>query len=260
MALITFLSDFGLTDQYVATVKAELLSLDPQSTIVDISHQVRRFDVAHGAYLLSQSFKEFPLGTVHLVAIDSHGKANVGFIALELEEHFFVGPNNGILSMIAPTAPSAVIELDVDGDKINTFPAKQILSPVVVELANGAKLQKLGKPCSNFVQLIGRKVKATKKLIAGNVIRVDHYGNLITNIQKDTFVKLRLGRPFTIAFGRERTSKLHQNYNYSEEGDCFVVFNDQDLLEIGINTGNAGELLGLDVDSPVTIFFEENVD
>lgn len=258
MALITFLSDFGLSDHYVASVKAELHSLDPNLKVMDISHRVRRFDIAHGAYLLSQVFREFPIGTVHLVAVNSHGKSNAGFIALKLDGYFFVGPNNGILSMITPIRPSAIVDLHLPAEESKTFPTKKVLAPAAAGLANGIELQKLGKPCVNFVHLIGRQVKATNNLIAGNVIRVDHYGNLITNIEKETFSNLSLDRPFAIAFGRESASQIHQNYNKAEEGDCFVVFNLQGLLEIGINTGNASELLGLEVDSPVTIHFHED--
>lgn len=255
MALITFLSDFGLSDHYVASVKAELLARDSNLKIVDISHQVLRFDIAHGAYLSSQVFKEFPVGTVHLVAVDSSGKNNAGFIALEVDGHFFVGPNNGILSMITSTHPSTIVDLSQPDIESVTFPAKKILAPAAAELASGIELKKLGKPCENFVQLIGRRVKATKALIAGNVIRVDHYGNLITNIEKEMFATLSQDRPFSIAFGRESFSRINQNYNEAEEGDCFVVFNLQGLLEIGINTGNAAELLGLEVDSPISIHF-----
>ena len=257
MALITFLSDFGLSDHYVASVKADILSLDSNLTIVDISHQVGRFNIAHGAYLLSQVFKEFPKETVHLVSVGSNSKNNAGYIAMELDGHFFVGPNNGILSMIMPTSSGIVVDLHQAAEE-STFPTKKVLAPVAAALASGIEIQKLGKPCANFVRLIARQVKATKGIIAGNVLRVDHYGNLITNIERKTFAKLCGDRLFSIAFGRESSSQIHQGYGNVEEGDCFVLFNTQGLLEIGINTGSAAELLGLEVDSPVTIQFHEN--
>ena len=90
------------------------------------------------------------------------------------------------------------------------------------------------------------------------MVRVDHYGNLITNIQKQTFDQLSKDKAFTVTFGRESSSRIHRNYHSADEGDCFVLFNFQGLLEIGINTGNASELLGLDLDSPITIHFQEN--
>jgi S-adenosylmethionine hydrolase len=105
--------------------------------------------------------------------------------------------------------------------------------------------------------MMNRQVKATKRIIAGHVLRVDNYGNLITNIAKKDFNILTKDRAYTIQFGGEKFRRIHTNYFQTEQGDCFLIFNSQDLLEIGIYKGNASELLGLQYDSPVNVTFDE---
>ncbi len=108
--------------------------------------------------------------------------------------------------------------------------------------------------------MINRQIRATKKQIAGNIIRVDHFGNLITNIDKQTFDILVKDKGFEVSFGRESFSTINRNYDSVESGECFVVFNSHGLLEIGIKQGNAAQLLGLEYDSPVMINFKERAD
>jgi S-adenosylmethionine hydrolase len=105
--------------------------------------------------------------------------------------------------------------------------------------------------------MIDRQVKATKKQIAGTVIRVDNFGNLITNIPKEAFDILSKGKTYTIQFGGEKFRRIHTQYNQADQGECFIVFNNLGVLEIGIYKGNASELLGLDYDSMVNIVFDE---
>src|SRR5690606_22678193 len=109
----------------------------------------------------------------------------------------------------------------------------------------------------SFKKMIDRQVKATKKQIAGHVIHVDYYGNLITNIPQEAFAILSKDKVYTIQFGGEKFRRIHANYHQAEEGECFLLFNSLGLLEIGIYKGNASELLGLHYDSMVNITFDE---
>lgn len=255
MALVTFLSDFGDKDFYVPSVKAKMLSINPQLSIIDISHNIAVFDIAHAAFILRSTFREFPKGTVHLVAINTTGSHTHGYIGVKLEEHIFLGPNNGVLSLLADQDPGIMVQFADIHVKDSTFPAKDILAPIAAKVASGAAIHDFGGPLTNFRKLMSRHPKATKQQIIGNVLRVDRYGNLITNIRRDLFEKLNPGK-FTIEFGRETVERLHQGYDQVEPGDCFAFFNSVDLLEIGINHGHGGELLGLKYDSVVYINFE----
>ena len=257
MAIITFMSDFGMSDHYVSAVKAKILSINPSLRIFDISHDIEPFNIAHAAYVLKSVFRDFPKGTVHLVSVNSHGERNNRYLTSKIEDHFFVGPDNGIFSLLCEEEPGMIAELfNAEGDQ-PSFPAKNILAKAAAMLASGSGMTDVGAYTKDYLRKIDRKFRATKKQISGNVIRVDHYGNLITNIEKEVFNILRKDRKYVIQFGREKAEKINYSYNELDDGDCFVIFNDLGLLEIGINKGNASKLLGLKYDSTVSIVFEE---
>lgn len=256
MAIITFTSDFGLRDAYVAIVKAKILSIDSTLTIVDVSHEVEPSNLADGAFLVASAYNQFPKGSVHLVAVDSVGTKGDKYIALEFNEHFFVGTNNGLLSLLTEESDIQVVELT--SELKSTFPAKDVLAEKAAKLALGSSLKELGTELIDFKKLIGRSVRATMKEIAGTVIKIDYYGNLITNIRKAVFNDIVKDRKFLVKFGRQEAYVLNNQSNEVEPGDWFVYFNHQGLLEIGIRNGNASQLLGLKFDSPVWIKFEES--
>ncbi|OYX10300.1 MAG: S-adenosyl-l-methionine hydroxide adenosyltransferase [Algoriphagus sp. 32-45-6] len=254
MALVTFLSDFGEKDFYVPAVKAKMFSINPQLSIVDISHAVEAYDLEHAAFLLRSTFREFPRGTVHLVGINTTGAMTQGYIGAKLEDHIFIGPNNGIFSLLADQDPGILVQFADIHVKDSTFPTRDILAPIAAKVASGAAIHDFGGPLSNFRKLMPRHAKATKEQIIGHVIRIDQYGNLITNIRREVFEKLNPGK-FSIQFGRETVSKIQTGYDQVEAGDPFAFFNSLDLLEIGIHIGHAGILLGLKRDSVVYINF-----
>lgn len=255
MAVITFMSDFGTQDHYVASVRAAILSKSPTQPIADITHNIRPYDISHAANVIKHVYKEFPEQTVHLVAVDSM-TAKCNLIAIELDGHYFVGYDSGIFSLISNKKPDQIVKLEHSNC---TFPAKTVLAHIALDLSEGKKLTDLGKPIDEIKVLFARQLKVTKREIAGNVVAVDHYGNLITNINKPEFDKiLEINGPgvrHTVRFGRELFQNFHSYFSDVESGDCFVLFNSSGQLQIGINKGNASELLGLSIDSPVLIEF-----
>ncbi|MCB0488687.1 MAG: SAM-dependent chlorinase/fluorinase [Cyclobacteriaceae bacterium] len=257
MAIVTLLTDSGKSDHYAGAIKAAILKVNPGISIIDISHEVAACDIAHGAFILKSVFREFPKGTVHLVGVDTVGNPGDNFIALQLEDYFFVGVDHGLFGLISDKNQQQGVILNTINAIETTFPERDVLAPAAAKLASGVAITNLGNPLTTFKKMINRHVKATRRQIAGHVIRVDHYGNLITNIPKTDFDILSKGKNFTIQFGGEKFKKIHTNYNQAEQGDCFLIFNSLGLLEIGIYKGNANELLGLEYDSPINITFEE---
>lgn len=255
MALITFTSDFGDRDFYAPAVKAKMLSINPQLTIVDISHTIGTYNTAQAAFLLKSIYQDFPKGTVHLMAINGTTAKKDGFVAIKHDEHIFIGPNNGVLSLLSESEPGIIVQLADIHNKQTTFPTKDILAPIAAKVASGASIHDFGSPLRSIRRMIGRQFKATKQEIVGHVLQIDNYGNMITNIPKEVFDLLNPGK-FTIRFGREESNAIHQAYEDVENGDCFVLFNSLGLMEIGINQGHGSELLGLRVDSPIYINFE----
>jgi S-adenosylmethionine hydrolase len=257
MAIVTLLTDSGESDFYVAAIKAKILSTNPGLTIVDISHQISSCDIAHAAFVLRAVFRDFPKGTVHLVGVDATGNRNDVPIAIQLEDHLFVGADNGLFGLISDKQVQSVIELNKVNRIATTFPEKDLFAPAAAKLASGVNISSLGTPLPQIRKMTDRYVKATRKTIAGHVIRVDHSGNLITNIPRDAFETLSKGKNYVIQFAGEKFRKIQTGYNQAEQGDCFVMFNSLNLLEVGIYKGNASALLGLHYDSPVSIIFEE---
>ncbi len=257
MAIVTFMSDYGWQDHYVAAVKAAVLQEGTDINIVDISHDINCFDISHGAYVLSNSFRSFPKGTVHLVCIDPVPREGLRSIAIELEGHYFVGDDSGLFSLISTAQPSTAIE--ITGDNETTFVGKDLFAPIAARLAKGEAIQSLGNPIQSIETRIARQLKASKREIVGHIIRVDRYGNLITNIaQKDFEAILQLNgqQDYEIHVGREVFRGVHKAYHEVDSGNCFIIFNSLGLLQIGINKGNASELFGLKLDTPIVIEFK----
>ncbi len=255
MAIITFMSDFGHRDHYVAAVKSKIYSNNPNINIVDISHQIEQFNIPHAAYVLRSVYKDFPKGTVHLVSVNSPNNAQDKLLAVKFEEHYFVGVDNGLFSLISdkPIMPIAV-ELNRD-NMADIFPERSVLANAAVSLASGMQIYNLGIQVPSIKQMLNRQTRITKNMIAGQVIHVDIYGNLITNITLDTFLKTCGERSFEIIFARESLDKISLTYDHTDHGDVLALFNTNNLLELAISLGNASELLGMAYDSPVRVAF-----
>jgi len=257
MAIITLLTDSGETDHYVAAIKARILSANPGIKIVDISHQIPSCDLAQGAFVLRSVYKDFPKGTVHLIGVHATGQKGDLYIATKIEDHYFVGTDNGFFGLLGDQTVQGVVDINSLKPIESTFPERDIMAAAATKLASGMKLADLGRSLPNFKRMIDRHVKATRKQISGHVIRIDNYGNLITNIPKEAFDVLSKDKNYTIQFGREIHRRLYDNYYQVEPGECVVMFNSLGLLEIAINQGNAAELFGMIYDSAVMITFDE---
>jgi S-adenosylmethionine hydrolase len=253
------MSDFGMTDHYVAAVKARILRVNPSLQVIDISHEIKHCDMAHGSFVLRSVFRDFHEGTVHLVAVNSLGQPGDTYLAMKLENHYFVGTDNGLLSLISDRPPQGVVNLSHFSDSEGDFPVRDVLAEAAAKLASGTPLDTLGPRMEEIKRFTPRRSRATRKEISGHVLRVNHHGNLITNISWDDFSILSRNRRYILQFGRESLNRIRQRSNEVEDGDCYAVFNSLGFLEIGISKGNASELLGLGYDNIVKVIFEEPI-
>lgn len=253
MGILTFLSDFGITDHYVAAVKAKILTLNPAQILVDISHEVEPFNIAHALHVINSVFRDFPEGTVHLLAVDTHGAKTGRYQAAWHQGHFFVCADNGLLSLLTENDPKQLVDLPAQDN--SSSPARDIMAPAAVALAQGASMAEIGELAEGMTQLINRQLRLNDHSIVGHVMHVDHFGNLITDISRDSVEAIGHGRTFTIHFNREVIDRISTRYSHPTEGDCVALFNRQGFLIIGINKGHASELLGMYFDSRVEIKF-----
>lgn len=255
MSVITLLTDFGEKDHYVASLKAKLYSLLPDHRVFDVSHQVKKYHISHAAFLLNQVYHEYPVGSIHIIDVGSQSTDQPRFLLAEIDDHFFIGPDNGILSILTSEKLEKVVDLGISK---STFPAKDLMVDVAAKLVYTPDISKIADTTDKFVVLKRREVKITDTSIHGNVIHVDDYGNLITNIQKDHFDAVSDNRSTQVKFRFEVIEQIVQNYGDVDGGEIAVFFNDLQLLEIAINQGNAKQLLGLKYDTPITIEFGES--
>ena len=260
MPLITFLSDFGWSDHYVAAVKAKILSENNGIQVIDLSHNIKKHDIIHAAHVLKSVFKDFPEGSVHLVAVNSNSEPKEQMIAIEMNKRFIVGSNNGLLSLLREKDPDHIVEIDIEPNNQHTnFPAKDILADAAAKILTSQSLETLGNPLSidGFKKFIIPKVKATREIIQGHVVHVDDYGNLITDILKYDYDILSKGKSVQIKFRNYSLTGVQDHYYDSQGGEAFAIFNDQGILEIGIKEGNAAELLGMEYNSMVSVKFSD---
>ncbi|GAB2475153.1 hypothetical protein GCM10011375_23650 [Hymenobacter qilianensis] len=252
MGLITFLSDFGYRDHYVAAVKARLLQLAPQQPVLDISHAIEPFNIAHALHVLNAVFRDFPTGTVHLLGVNDYGGAQGRWHAVKFEGHYFVAADNGLLTLLTDGGPADVVRLR---NMETPSPTRDILAPAAVHLAQGHPLEHLGPTTTELYQLLNRQLRIQDHRITGHVVHVDHYGNLITNITRTAVEAVGHGRTCAVHFGRETVREIAPHFQATAPGEAVCIFNSQEVLCIGINQGNAAELLGLYFDSQVDVRF-----
>ena len=255
MPIVTFLSDFGTKDHYVAAVKAVLYRQEPTCQIIDINHNIEVCNIMEAAYVLKSLYQDFPKGTIHLLGVGTSLAHKGRFLAVLLHYHIFVLPDNGLLNLISEQKPSQIIALTNSQKEAISFPTKTVLAPAIAQLLQGISVEKLGKKTSTIYKSKEYAIAVSEKTMKGDVIYIDGSGNAITNIEESVFFEARKERRFIINFTREKFKKIHKSYQDGELGDCVIFFNSNGMLEIAINQGNASELLGLKYGSSVLINF-----
>ncbi len=253
MSIITFISDFGTTDHYVASVKASILKYNPNNKVIDISHEIKKYDLSHAAYVFKNVFSEFPDNSVHIIAVNNSDDHS-DILLFQLDNQFIITYDSGIISLIDSSENLNAIKLD--GKIHSSFPEK-FMGEVASKLASGINYTTLGNPSKNVRQYLDREVRIQKNQIIGHSIRIDNYGNIITNISKSDFYNMlsRHTGNFEINLGVDKIITISDSYNDVGIADLYALFNYNNNLEIGMNRGNASNLLGIKNHTPITINF-----
>lgn len=275
MAIITLTTDFGHKDHFVAALKGTILKELDTVSIVDISHEVSPFNIQECAYILKNSYSAFPNGTIHIVGLDSEESPENEHLVVMADGHYFIAANNGVVSLItSETAPDKMVKINLPNVINSTFPTLDVFIQTACHIARGGKLEVLGKPFQNLKQLrvFEPRIVNDGNSISGNVIYIDNYGNVVTNIQKSLFEAYRNGRNFEILARTNKITSIQKNYNgiinYGLEknkrkgpGDLLALFNSAGYIELAIyksdlkTVGGASTLLGLGYRDTITINF-----
>ncbi len=262
--LITLTTDFGTSDHFVGTLKGVILNIAPEAEIVDICHSVQAFDVLDGALTIAQSYSYFPSGTVHLVVVDPGVGTARRPILVTSERHHFVAPDNGVLSLVYGREERLHIR-HVTAEHYylqpvsNTFHARDIFAPIAAWLAKGVDPEKFGDEISDFVRFNAPKPKsANGNTLSGVVLKVDRFGNLVTNITPQDAPML-FGSdpaPFKILVGKHEITEIHSSYSGGALGAVFGILGSMGYLEIASNRGSAAKIVGTGKGSEVTVSLE----
>lgn len=257
MAIITLTSDWGLSDYYVPAVKGALYAALPNVNVVDISHNIESFDIRSAAFIVKNCYRSFPEGTIHILAVETEESISNPHAVVKLNGHYFVGTDNDIFSLIVEQDDYEAVMIDVMQDTdYFTFSARDRFVKVAVMLAKGEEMSKIGSPYTIKEKLAFQPAFSTNS-IRGIVIFVDAYENLVTNVTKSLFEKVRAGRDFSIKLccGLYSITKISKSYMEVSEPDIVALFGTHGFLEIAINHGKASSLLGIERDSAVDIYF-----
>ena len=261
-AVITLTTDFGLNDHFIGAMKGVMLEIAPDAQIIDISHAVQPFDILDGALTLSQAYSYFPGGTVHMIIVDPRVGTARRPVILTGDRHVFVAPDNGVLSLIYDREERISVR-HVTADHYflqpssNTFHARDIFSPVAAYLAKGVEPDRFGDEITDYVRFAAPRPKPVdERTLRGVVLKVDRFGNLITNITPQDAPQLFGATPpaFKIAIGtKAQATRMCGNYAEGAPGEVFGILGSMGFLEVAANRGSAYQLLGAGKGSEVNV-------
>jgi S-adenosylmethionine hydrolase len=263
--IITLTTDFGTNDHFVGAMKGVILDIVPEAAIVDISHAVQAFDVLDGALAISQAYSYFPNGTVHLVVVDPGVGTERRPILASSDGYHFVAPDNGVLSMVYAREERIHVR-HITSDHYfrtpvsSTFHARDVFAPVAAYLGKMVDSHKFGDEIEDYVRFAAPRPKATGEgRLRAVVLKVDRFGNLITNITPEDVPALFTPKPgaFKIVVGSREITAIHQAYAQGTPGEVFGIVGSMGYLEIVANRAAAAQISGAGKGSEVSVFLGE---
>lgn len=260
--VITLTTDFGLQDYYVSAMKAVMLGIAPDVRFVDISHEIPSQDIMAGSWVLKNSAMLFPSGTVHLVVIDPGVGTDRNAIALKIDDQYFVGPDNGIFSLLTQEKDFKAVRLSNSKywrkERSSTFHGRDIFAPAAAHLSQqDVALEDLGEPLDELVTYRWTVPISDKDGIEGMIIHIDKFGNLITNISTSLIEDVIDEKDVKIYVGNTILDEIEATFGTVTEGEPVAYMGSSGMLEIGINKGNAEEMLGVQKGAQISLILQK---
>ena len=274
MSIITLTSDYGLKDHFVGALKGKILSEYSEALIIDISHEIDPFNTLEASYIIGASYASFPKGTVHLIGVDMESNKENQHIVMQWNDHYFIAADNGILSMLSQKiVPQKMVAINIHDRLPSEATDLDVFVKVACHLAKGGLMNVIGKEINTIKHVTNLQATISEdgNSLKGNVIYIDHFGNVITNISKKYFIEVAKGRPYEIVLKTKNIKTILPNYSAiassekypikSYEGEKLAIFNEAGFLEIAIfrsnpsKVGSANSLLGLNYRDIINIEF-----
>jgi S-adenosylmethionine hydrolase len=253
--IITLTTDFGTKDGYIGAVKGVIKSINPDAQLVDITHEIEPFDVMGTAFSLRNYYSYYPKGTVHLVVVDPGVGSDRQPLLIKSEDYFFVGPDNGVFTFVYDREKlTEIIQISNKkyflSDLSTTFHTRDIFAPAAAYLSLGVDINEFGSPAKQCSKLLLPQPKETKKKITGEIIHIDRFGNLITNIEVDLLHKRRVA---SIRTGKRLIKQISRSYFEIPIGKVGALIGSSGFLEIAVNQGSAQSALKAKMGTSVEI-------
>ncbi|HMT74639.1 MAG TPA: SAM-dependent chlorinase/fluorinase [Chitinophagaceae bacterium] len=248
MPLLTLTSDIGSPDYLVGAVKAQLLQLNPEFNIIDITHNIPPFNYPQAAYVCRSALKNFPEYSYHLILVNLFEKKPEQLLLAFHHNQYLLCADNGLLTMILEEKPEMVMGIPLDTTaELNTTYLTSVMGMVVNKLVNGEPIRSIGNPDVVYMEKRHLKPILDNNVIEGQIVFIDSFENVIVNITREQFEEQRQGRRFRIVFKRDEViDRISTSYADVPEGEKLALFNSAGHLEIAINKGNAAGLFGLE--------------
>ena len=252
-SLITLITDFDTTDHFVGTMKGVILNINPDVQIVDICHKVASYDIFDAAFTLAQSYRFFPPDTIHLVVVDPGVGTVRRPLLVRTMAYKFVAPDNGVLSLIYEREERAEVR-HITADHYflnpvsNTFQGRDVFAPVVGWLSKGVEVDKFGEPITEYTKFAAPKPKRVgDSLIKGVALRIDKFGNIITNLTPEDVPQLFAENPppFKIMINEQEITRLNLAYSMGKPSEVFAIVGSSGYIEICTNRGSAAKILNV---------------
>lgn len=254
--IVTLTTDWHNSDYYIGAVKASVLSSEPDTVFVDISHNIEHFNWQQAAFVLGSVVNDFPAGTIHIIGVDSEPKGDMKVIVAKYMKQYFICTDNGTLGIIFKDEPELAVAIDVGtGNEDCVFIEKNVFAEIAKFMLRGKDIRQLGEEIEDVTRYTDLAPQTTPRGLLGNIIYIDSYGNAISNISKEIFDNSIGDNGFEILLNTHsyKVTQIYQSYKEVETSEIVCIFNSLGLLEIAINGGSAKNLLGLRQDSQIRI-------
>lgn len=262
MSIITLTTDFGSGSRYVAAVKGVILSINPAVTLVDLTHEVPPQDIRYGAMVLEDVANRFPPETIHVVVVDPGVGTDRAIVYARIGRQSFVAPDNGLLSVLAErTVPRKIIRLADPEYWLKpvsaTFHGRDIMAPVAARVSLGLDPDRLGQPLEKLVQLDWPRANQTPGKIVGEVLWIDSFGNLITNITAKMLAEVPADRRVRVVCEGHKVEGIESTYGDHPPSRLIALFGSSGRLELATVNDNAAIRLGVETGIPVTVTWNQ---
>lgn len=265
MSIISLLTDFGVDDEYVGVMKGVILSINPAAVIVDISHRVEPQGILQAAFLAKSTYRFFPENTIHVIVVDPGVGSDRAILAYEREKHIFIAPDNGVLTLLLDETGDGKAVLINNSDYFlkpvcQTFHGRDIVAPVAAYLSRGTAMAEFG-PALDLKEIIRLPIpeaRFTAGTIVGSVISIDHFGNLITNIDLKLLTQYGISeKKAMIVIGDVTLKGVMPHYVSAKTGHPLVVTGSRGYLEIAVNKGSAQAKFNVAIGDTVRIGLDD---